>query len=293
MSRQANQSDNYNFNVFQRRLTNPVNGQPLDFYGNFRDDTEECLGITSEQYGIIQNSELINGARQALELRGMTDYQEKIIVAGNGARFYSRFEFRNKQLASQVGDIFGYALTLKNSFDRTLRASFELGFIRLVCTNGMATTEKEFSVTRKHSYKISVDFLGEAIDNAIDNGPKALGVYDDMSRIQIGDLQGLNILDNLVSDKVLSGSLAANIKPLWLAPRRQEDKARTLYNLYNAVTEHATHVVRNDRFEYAEKVSGNVLLQFVGATRKPDKLARLVQPVKIPLPIVDVESTPA
>lgn len=290
MSRQANQTDNYKFNVFQKQLTNPINGQPLDFYGNFRDDNNECLGITSEQYGIIQNSELVDGAKQALELRGMTDYQEKIIVAGNGARFYSRFEFRNKQLANQVGDIFGYALTLKNSFDRTLRASFELGFLRLACTNGMATVEKEFSVTRKHSYKISVDFLGEAIDRAIDNGPKALQVYDDMARIEIGDIQGLHILDNLVNDKVLSGSIAANIKPIWLSPRRNEDRARNLYNLYNAVTEHTTHVIRGERFEYAEKVSGNVLVQFVNATRKPDRLARLVQPVKVPLPIIDVET---
>lgn len=290
MSRQANQSDNYQFNVFQKQLTNPVNGQPLDFYGNFRDDNNECLGITSEQYGIIQNTELMDSARQALELRDMRDYTEKVTVTGNGARFYSRFEFRNKQLANNVGDIFGYVLTLKNSFDRTLRAAIELGFLRLVCSNGMATMEKEFSVTRKHSYKISVDFLGEAIDNAIANGPTALKAYDDMARIELGDLQGLNVLDNLVSEKVLSGSLAANIKPLWLSPRRNEDKARNLYNLYNAVTEHASHVVRTDRFEYAEKVSGNVLLQFVNATRKPEKLARLVQPVKIPLPIIDVET---
>lgn len=279
MSRQANQSANFDFLVAQRQLRHPITNTPLPYYGNFREDSGECLGVTSEQYGLIQNPELLDAAHAALDARGLKGYTEKVIVGGAGQRFYARFEFRDKQLATSVGDIFGYVLTLKNSFDRTLRAAFALGFLRLTCLNGAATLEKEFSITKKHSTKISVDFLGEAIDRALENGQNALKVYDSMAQISLPDEAGVNVLNHLVDDNTLSASMAQNIRFLWLAPRRTEDKARNLYNLYNAVTEHLTHQVSGDRFEYAEKVNGNVLLRFVNAARKPEHLAKLTAPI--------------
>jgi hypothetical protein len=279
MSKQANQSDQWKFKVEQLQLRHPITGKPIPQFGNFREDTGECLGVTSEQYGLIQNEDLLSAAHAALDTRGLTGFTEKVIVAGNGARFYSVFQFANKQLASAVGDIFGYQLTLKNSFDRTMRAAFQLGFLRLTCLNGASTLEKEFNVTRKHSTNVTVDFIGAAIDKALENGQNALYIYDQMANVAIDDDQGVNILNQLVATDVLSGTLRESIKTLWLAPRRAEDKARNLYNLYNAVTEHLTHQVSRERFEYADKVSNNVLLRLVNAARRPDRLAKLILPV--------------
>lgn len=283
MSKKAPQSSDWNFNVTQLQLRHPISNALLPQFGNFRDDTGECLGTTSDQYGLIQNATLMDAARAALDNRGLTGYTEKILSTGDsGQRFFAEFTFANKQIASRVGDVFGYKLLLKNSFDRSIRAAFSLGFLRLTCLNGASTLEKEFSVTKKHSAKVTVDFLGEAIDHAIKNGADALSVYDDMADVAITDEQGLNILNRLVLLDALSNSLKESIKTLWLAPRRQEDKARNLYNLYNAVTEHLTHQVASDRFEYAEKVSGNVLLRLVNAARKADVLTRLIMPVPEP-----------
>jgi hypothetical protein len=294
MSKPATQSANWNFTVKQLQLRHPITNTLLaNQYGNFREDTGECLGTTSEQYGIIQNNQLLDAAHAALDERGLTGYSEKIIVAGEaGQRFYAEFTFANKQLATSVGDVFGYKLTLKNSFDRSIRAAFALGFLRLTCLNGASTLEKEFSVTRKHSANVTVDFLGNAIDHAIANGANALKVYDQMERTMLSDEQGINVLNQLVALDVLSGSLRESIKTLWLAPRRQEDKARNLYNLYNAVTEHLTHQVARERFEYADKVSNNVLLRLVNAARHPDKLARLILPVPAPNVQVTVDASP-
>ena len=311
MSKKATQSANWNFTVVQRQIPSPIAGRgPIPYFGNFREDTGDCLGITSEQYGIIQNGALLDAARAALDQRGMSGYAEKILVAGEfGQRFYAEFTFADKQLASDVGDLFGYKLTLRNSFDRTLRAAFSLGFLRLICKNGASTMEKEFSVTRKHSSRVTVDFVGDAIDHALAQGREALSVFDTMAKAAISDEQGANVLDHLVLSDVLSGSLSEAIKTLWLNPRRQEDKARNLYNLYNAATEHLTHQVSGDRFEYAEKVSNTVLLRFANAARHPDKLAKLVLPVPAEAvavrvdagavaeatqaPVIDVEVVPA
>jgi hypothetical protein len=292
MSKAANQSDRWNYTVKQLQLRHPETNALIPQFGNFREDTGECLGVASEQYGLIQNSELLDAAHNALQTKGLSGYSERTIVTSNGARFYTEFTFANKQLATSVGDIFGYKLTLKNSFDRSMRAAISLGFMRLTCLNGASTLEKEFAATRKHSSKVSVDFLAGAIDKAIDNGHQALRVYDSMAGVDITDEQGVNVLNQLVIADALSGSLRDDIQVLWLNPRRQEDKARNLYNLYNAVTEHLTHQVAASRYEYADKVSNSILVRLVNAARHPDRLAKLIIPVPAPAVQVTVDTTP-
>jgi NTP pyrophosphatase (non-canonical NTP hydrolase) len=279
MSRQANQSTQWDYKVNQVKLVVEGSNKFSGLYANQREDTGEVLGATSEQYGLIQNKDLINAANEALEAKGLNDYEQKIIVTGGGQRMFAEFTFKNRQLANEVGDIFGYKLILKNSFDRSLRASFELGWERLVCKNGMSTMEKEFSATRKHSTKISTEFLVGAIENALASGPNSLKVYDAMAAIAITDEQGINVLGHLEAKGMLSGSLKESIVTLWLHPTRQEDKARNLYNLYNAVTEHLSRQVEGERYEYAHKVNNNVLFSLVNASRKPEALSKLIIPV--------------
>jgi Domain of unknown function (DUF932) len=280
MSMKSNQSSNWQFTVRQLPMRHPESNIVIpNLFGNFRDDTGECLGTTSEQYGLIQNTELLSAAHDALDAKGLSGYTERTLVTGGGRRFYAEFTFADKQLAANVGDLFGYKLTLQNSFDRSRRAALTLGFLRLICKNGASTLEKEVAATRKHSSGVSVNFLADAIDKVLASGKNALGVYDDLARAAVSDEQGLNILNQLVLADALSGSLRDDIQLLWLNPRRQEDAGRNLYNLYNAVTEHLTHKVSDERFEYADKVSNGILMRLVNAARHPDRLAKLVLPV--------------
>jgi len=291
MSMAANQSDKWQFTVKQLQMTHPITGQKIpNLYGNFREDTGACLGTTTEQYGIIQNEELLAAAHEALDTRGLSGWNERILVTQDGKRFYADFTFANKQLASEVGDVFGYKLILKNSFDRSTRASFQLGMLRLTCKNGASTLEKDMAATAKHSVGISVKFVGQAIDRALAQGQNALKVYDQMAGISLTDEQGVNVLNQLVLAKDLSGSLRDDIKIIWLNPRRDEDKARNLYNLYNAVTEHLTHKVSSERYEYADALSSGILFRFANAARKPDKLAKLILPVPVEGVTIDVQS---
>lgn len=277
MPKPTNQSSAFDFAVIQRQWIQ--DGKPTGFFGNFREDTNECLGVTSERYGVLQNGDLLKTAYAALESRGLRDYEENIIVTEKGKRLYATFTFKDKNLANAVGDVFGYRLILKNSFDCSLRASIALGFLRLTCLNGASTLEKEFGIAEKHSQKISVGFIGKAIDAALDNGGKALRVYDELAEQPISDEQGVNILKRFESTHVLSGVLRESIETLWLAPRRQEDKARNCYNLYNAVTEHLTHQVEKERFEYAQKTSAQILMRLVNAVRRRDMFDKLIAPI--------------
>lgn len=280
MSRPTLQSTEWDFSVKQIDLLTP-DGRKSGYYGNMREDTGEVLGTTSDCYGLVQNRDLFNRATDILAAKGLTGYTCKSLVTGNGQKFFTEFEFRNKQLANKVGDVFGYKLTVQNSFDRTLSASVVLGMLRLTCLNGASTLTKAFGDTKKHSLKVSLDFLDGAIDRAVAAGNDTMITYDRLADKAITDEQGKLILGNLVQRKVLSEKLKEDMETLWLNPRRNEDKPRNLWNLYNAVTEHLTHKVKNERWEYAEKTSVNTLFALDNAARKPDYMGLLLKPLPI------------
>jgi len=280
MPKQATQSIEYNFRVVREEVVR--NGVKTGFFGNYREDTGACLGMTSDDYGVIQNADLVDAAHAALGARGLHEFKERIVVTGKGERMYAEFTFKDDSLEVRKGDVFGYRLTLRNSFDRTMRAAFTLGFMRWTCDNGMSTMEKEFAVTQKHSTKVSTEFVGKALDKALAHGNEALKVFGKLADVAVTDEQGVNILKHFEELDVLSGKVREEIETLWLAPTYEADKARNLYSLYNAATQHLTHKVGGERYEYASGLSNAILFRLVNAARNPDKLAKLVAALAIP-----------
>ena len=258
------------------------------FTVNRRTDTLEVLGKVTDRYGIVQNADLIQVAEDAFAAKKMTDYTRKVVVTGAGEKVYAVYDFKNHTKKLKVGDEVGLRLTLQNSFDGSLRASFGLGMLRLLCLNGMTTMEREVGMTKKHSSGISVQFVSDALEKAIASWNSATAVFDRLSDVKVTQIQGANILANLEKQSVISGKLREGIGGIWASPTHREDAGRNLFNLYNAVTQHLTHDVAGDRFELANRVSANVLAAFDRASQKSDRFARLVTPVKDELAAVSL-----
>ena len=254
------------------------------FTVNRRTDTLAVLGKVTERYGIVQNDDLINAAEDTFSQHGLTDYKRKIVVTGSGQKMYAVYDFasRTKKLA-KVGDEVGLRLTVQNSFDGSLRASFLAGIMRLICANGMVAAKGEVGMTSKHGSKISTAFVSDALTKALAAWDKSLFVFDRLAAVPVSQLQGSLILSNLAASKVLSGSLMEGIAGIWAAPTHTEDAERNLYNLYNAVTQYVTHEVAEERFELANRVTVNVLAAFERASRDAARFAKLIQP-----PVADV-----
>ena len=180
----------------------------------------------------------------------------------------------------QVGDAMAFRLTAQNSFDRSLRISFALGLVRLICTNGMTTMEKEVEMVKKHSTNINIgDIISDdALDRALAKLGESVNVFGRLAGVELEQEQGLTILQNLTNDKVISEKVRESIAGIWNNPTHDEDKGRNLYNLNNAVTQHMTHEVADERFEYANRVTGNVLKRFDMASRNPNRLKKLWTP---------------
>ena len=272
-------TDKYDFPVEMQELYTR-DQKRAGFWGTRRTDTGQVLGVTSDKYGLLLNTDLVKTVDEVLTNKGL-DYERQITVARDGATMYGRYEFPNElRKVQKVGDEMGMRITIRNSYDRTSFAGLELGMLRLVCTNGMKAMRRAFGFNQKHSRKLSLDGVSEAIDRAVKAFDEVGGEFTKLSEVPVSDTIGDYVLKNLTSDKILSEKLREEIVKVWLNPPFQEDKKRNLYNLYNATTQHLTTDVAPQRWEYAQKVDRGVLGRLSQAAHDPAILNTLLLPIK-------------
>ena len=284
MARNANQSDHWDYTVVTEKLFTE-DGKDSGWLCNRRSDNQEVMGVCTEQYGLVNNRDLFGAADDAFKARGMVPTEKNIIVSDGGARVRGVYDFLDRQIkVPEVGDTLGLRLVVNNSFDRSLRLSFILGLVRLVCTNGMKTLDAEFSLTKRHSKKTSIDDLitDTALDNALDAFNKTGDMFSKLAQIKLDQDKGLNILQNLTKSNVMSEKVREGIAHVWNSPLYNEDSDRNLYNLYNAGTQYLSREVAPERFEYSERISGQLLKNFEQAYSNSAKLAKLTKAVDIP-----------
>ena len=282
---------NWDFDVVQERLLRASGGK-APIYANVRTDTDEVLGYSTDRYGIVQNDDLLGRAESAFASRGI-NYERNVYATDNGAKMRAVYDLTGDQFQTkvpQVGDIMGYRLTVQNSFDRTLRVSFALGLMRLVCTNGMQTMQKDVDMVSKHSQKLDLDSLitDAALDKALGFLAKSGDVFGQLAATPLDDELGLNVLANLTKKKVMSEKVRERVAGIWSNRSdllRSDNHDANLYNLYNAVTQYLTDEVEETRFEYANRMSNQVLKAFERSAGSQAQFAKLTKAI----PVVDSE----
>lgn len=272
--------DVYDFDVHQEPLLT-TDGKRTGYFGMVRRDTPEpmTLGVCTEQYGVVKNADLIEMVESNLATHGkLSNYNSKKFVVRDGSRFYASYDFPDfktelKPMGKRAkGDILGLRLVVNNSYDRSCRVSLSLGFLRLVCTNGMTSLSKEFSMTKRHTLAVNLDFVGDALARACDSVESQAQVFNKLAQRALTDEQGLNLLTKLEEKDVISGKVREGIEAVWRNPQYEEDTDRNLYNLYNAATQFLTRNVSQERYEYSERVNRDLLKVFSGKTRDEDLL---------------------
>jgi hypothetical protein len=249
-------------------------GNQTRFLGNVRSDTGECLGTCTDRYDLVQNETLLGFTETLLKGRGLSRWERKEVVTHGGAK--ARFIYKFPDLAIKVAknDLI-FALKVQNSFDGSLRASFNIGLFRLICSNGMTVPHKAINLSHKHTGTLNSELMSQGLDRAIAEFQNSAPVFERMSQMAIIQPFGEQIIDNLVKRGVggLTARQAEGIKAIWANPTHHEDRERNLWNLFNSVTQHITHSVENGerpRFELAERLSTAITAEFARAARNQD-----------------------
>ena len=304
MPKVIDQTDQYNYEVATRPLyaltqaqidmLNQADDTPAfaGVYGNFRENHENALGIVTERYALVQNSDVVNHVEDSLKSRGLLDEVEKDFkVVDHGKRFYARYTIKNPKsefnFKPAKGDNVGVSFTFQNSFDCTKRLNVALGFLRLVCTNGMTSLAKQYEVNFRHQNGIDVNAIGGGIDAALEKLADQQKVFKRLAETGIDHEKGLNILDNLTTRGKISGNIRDHIASIWNAQAEDEpihtglDSDRNLWTLYNAATQHFTRVIAPRRVEQANRLSTDFLGAMDKASRTKTFLTDLSKELKV------------
>jgi hypothetical protein len=171
-------------------------------------------------------------------------------------------------------------LKVQNSFDGSLGASFSVGLFRLICSNGMAAPfGATVNVSKKHTQGINTNFFQSAVERSVQQFTEVVPVFNRMANTVITQRQGINALANMAKSKTISDRMAEQIAGVWNAPRYTEDSDRTVYNLYNASTQHLTHEVSTKRFDLAERATSGILKTLVSSGLDAESGLYLSNPV--------------
>jgi hypothetical protein len=168
MSKNANQSTVWNYDVERIELLTPE-GNPSGFFGNRRVDTQQVVGVVSENYNILQNRELFSHADEVFGKMGLGDGRAKYITTRGGAQARAIYTFDKVGVKVREKDDLILQLTVANSFDGSLGASFSIGFMRLVCTNGLlAPAGRGTNINKKHTLAVAESFTENKVKSAIE-----------------------------------------------------------------------------------------------------------------------------
>ena len=263
----------HDYTVEQHNLI--ADGRQTRFLGNVRSDTGECLGVCTDRYDLIQNADLIGFSESLFTSRGLTGWQRKEVVSHGGAK--ARFIYKFPKVGFSVGrnDNLIFALKVQNSFDGSIRASFQIGLFRLICSNGLTVPHKAINLSQKHTGSLNTEMLSRGLDEALGQFHQTAPMFEAMSKVVVEQKFGNAVIDSLVKRSVggLTDRQAEGIRAIWENPTHHEDRERSLWSLYNAVTQHLTHNVENGekpRFDLAERISSGITAEFARAVRNPN-----------------------
>ena len=282
MARQTTpHSSNFSFPVTLEPLT--VEGHDSGFYGTVRRDEgfPRVLGVAGERYALLQNSDFINQIEDGFKKADLSGFEREVSVMDHGARCQAQWTFKNRTIkVRSVGDEMAFRVTARNSYDGSWKVSLVDTIERLACLNGAVRSEKGIMLQGKHTSRLNVDRIVGGLGTMLERFETWASDLD-LLVLPITQAHGSHILSHAQDEGIISGSTRDGILSFWNAPRRKEDEERTVYNLWNAGTEFFSHVLKRERFQYADTVNAEYTGWMMEIGRDSDKLLRVTTPLEL------------
>jgi hypothetical protein len=282
MARQTTpHSSNFSFPVTLEPLT--VDGYDSGFFGTVRRDEgfPRVLGVAGERYALLQNGDFINQIEEGFKKADLSGFEREVSVMDHGARCQAQWTFKNRTIkVKKVGDEMAFRVTARNSYDGSWKVSLVDTIERLACLNGAVRSEKGIMLQGKHTSRLNVDRIVGGLGTMLERF-ETWAKDLDLLVLPITQAHGSHILSHAQEDGIISGSTRDGILSFWNAPRRKQDEERTVYNLWNAGTEFFTHVLKRERFQYADTVNAEYTGWMMEIGRDTDKLLRVTTPLEL------------
>ena len=241
------------FNVHEVDAAYNVNGQWVkspDKKTLVRDDFT-YVSTVGKNYSIVDNQKFFNTVIETLTEGQIQWVAKSVYVEGNGRRTNMVVSLPQFKMY-QDGELIDMELRIRNSFDTTLAAVTQLGWLRLVCTNGMTTFNDTFKFSMRHKGDIA------------SKAEEAINLYKGFDEVWKKDKEVIEWLGNSygekdkIKDYIGDGELTNN--PILKGERwskrllnawESKNCTSNLYDIYNIFTEAISH-------DYGKNYSGKI-----------------------------------
>lgn len=207
-----------------------------------RKDTGAYISTVGKNYSIIDNRNYFESITENLTEGGIDYIPKQVWTEGNGKRTTMIVTLPQFKMYSGTSEQMDMELRIRNSFDTTLAADAIMGFLRLICTNGMTAFEREFQMKMRHKGDIK-----KKTEETVELYQNFEGVYErNKQRIEMmGNTEGNKdkiaaYIGNgtMTSQPIFKGERwATKIHEEWM----QINQAVNLFALYNMFTEIISH----------------------------------------------------
>jgi len=155
-----------------------------------RDESPVPVGIVSKQYTLVQHQDIFDEVLQSLftvkvkpeeitAVMELTMYGERMRLA---LRFPDTFGFEVVK-----GDRLSFMLECYNSVDGSMKFMTVLGWLRLVCTNGMVRLERDSYYRRKHNQYLDMNDIAAVLHEGIESATSEQGIYKAWAEKKVTD----------------------------------------------------------------------------------------------------------
>ena len=200
------------------------------------------ISTVGTNYSIVNNEKYFDGIIQALAQAEIDYIPKQVYTEGNGRRTTMIVTLPKFSLYKGSNEEQDFELRIRNSFDTTAAADTILGFLRLICTNGMTAFDADFSFRMIHKG----DILMKA-EQAIELYKNFEGVWE-RNKAQIERLGATEGKKDAIRRYIGDGEVSLNslFKGERWASKLQEkwydtNETTNLWDMYNMFTNIISH----------------------------------------------------
>ena len=212
----------------------------------FREDSHKVLDFVSDRYVLVPHGEVFRTLDSiAQDLPGLPIDEVTTTVGAEGG--YARVEWLfRKKIQVRKGDIVTLSLIGQNSINRSSAVKVSLAARRLICTNGLRAPGPEFAESWKHVAGLLInENFAQAIRSLVKRGTPMAELWQEWTRIQI-PREDFNKF--VYEDSRMTGLLGQKARDqIFGSVRWREGGSASLWQLYNSMTEHASHRIRTNK----------------------------------------------
>ncbi len=239
----ANHTDQLNWDVFSApsyALSPQGEWMPTGKTAQLRDDTYECIGLTSPTYEVFQNSSL-RGLVMPMVEEGLLEIAN-IGTLKNGSKVFIQAQMTEEY--SVVGEKHKGMITLLNSHDGTAALAAGVTTTRVICGNTFAMAMTDMETKLRHisgmaDKVVDLSFITDFVNDGMAVYSKAAEI---LTEAKLTDKK----LDRIIQaafnkdDDSLKTFKAYN-KIVTLTRSGKGNQGKTLWDAFNGVTDYLNH----------------------------------------------------